>query len=126
MRPRSSQGDGLVEMPTSIQAQPHGRLPVLRNILKRRSAANLMRFVRLGRSGDWVDQLGRLSAHVEAHGGVVHLWGHSWEIDAFNQWGRLEAALARLGSLTVRMPALTNGELCRRYGAAAAQGPSGA
>lgn len=28
-----------------------------------------------------------------AHGGVYHLWGHSWEIDARDDWRRLERVL---------------------------------
>ncbi|MFI4860387.1 MAG: polysaccharide deacetylase family protein [Phycisphaerales bacterium JB063] len=107
---------GLVEMPTSLQAQPHGRLPILRNIAKRRRIPNLTRFLRMGRSGDWLEQLGRLANHTQAHGGVLHLWGHSWEVEAFKQWDRLDAAFALLGSLTPDMPALTNGEVCRRLG----------
>ena len=104
---------GLVEMPTSIQAQPHGRLPVLRNIAKRKRVGNLSRYLRMGQTGDWPDQIARLAEHAQRQGGVVHLWGHSWEIEAFKQWDRLGEALKLLGSMTDRMPALTNGELCR-------------
>ena len=107
--------DGLVEMPTSLQAQPHGRLPVLRNIAKRRSATNLLRFIRLGQTGDWLGQLSRVADDVLRNGGVLHLWGHSWEVEEFNQWGPLGEAFALLGSMTDRMPSMTNGELCRHY-----------
>jgi peptidoglycan-N-acetylglucosamine deacetylase len=27
------------------------------------------------------------------NGGVFHLWGHSWEVDKYNQWKNLEAVL---------------------------------
>jgi len=30
-------------------------------------------------------------------GGVFHLWGHSWEVDARDDWGRLESVLAHVG-----------------------------
>ncbi|MEM9414119.1 MAG: polysaccharide deacetylase family protein [Planctomycetota bacterium] len=116
---------GLIEMPTSIQAQPHSKLPVLRNIAKRRVTMNLMRFLRMGRSGDWLEQLGRLAAHVEGQGGVLHLWGHSWEIEEFQQWDRLDKAFALLGSRTGRMPTLTNGELCRAYASGSSNGTGG-
>lgn len=114
-----------MEMPTSIQAQPHGRLPVLRNIAKRRSFSNLAHFLRMGRSGDWLDQLERLATYAQQHGGVLHLWGHSWEIEEFKQWDRLRQAFAMLGALTERMPALTNGELCRRYSSRSLNGTGG-
>jgi peptidoglycan-N-acetylglucosamine deacetylase len=45
-----------------------------------------------------------------AHGGVYHLWGHSWEIDARGDWRRLERVLDHIS----RRPAvsyLTNREL---------------
>jgi len=35
-------------------------------------------------------------AQARAHGEVFHLWGHSWEIEAHNDWQRLEAFLAWL------------------------------
>ena len=42
-------------------------------------------------------------------GGIFHLWGHSWELDARGDWQRLERVLAYIG----RRPGvryLTNGE----------------
>jgi len=112
--PRKVAG-GLVEMPTTIQAQPHGKLPVLRNLAKRRNTGNLSQFVRLGLTGQWLDQLGRVAQATVERGGVVHLWGHSWEIDAFKQWDRLGEAFALLAALKDRAPSVTNGDLCRRY-----------
>jgi peptidoglycan/xylan/chitin deacetylase (PgdA/CDA1 family) len=45
-----------------------------------------------------------------ASGGLFHLWGHSWEIDAHDDWARLERVLRHIGGRTsVRY--LTNGEL---------------
>ena len=35
---------------------------------------------------------------TRASGGVFHLWGHSWEIDARQDWGRLERVLEHIGS----------------------------
>jgi hypothetical protein len=31
-----------------------------------------------------------------ARGGVYHLWGHSWEVDARRDWRRLENVLAHI------------------------------
>jgi ABC-type uncharacterized transport system YnjBCD substrate-binding protein len=30
---------------------------------------------------------------VNREGGVFHLWGHSWEIDRYKDWDRLEKVL---------------------------------
>jgi peptidoglycan/xylan/chitin deacetylase (PgdA/CDA1 family) len=64
------------------------------------------------------DVLGRrLLDEVEATGGVFHLWGHSWEIDANGDWGRLAAVLDELRDRPVVF--VTNGELAARLGDAA-------
>lgn len=117
--------NGLVEMPTSLQAQPHARLPVLRNIAKRRSARNLVRFLRMGQTGDWLDQLQRLVSHVKVNGGHLHIWGHSWEIEEFKQWERLGEAFSLLGSMTDQIPAFSNGKLCQRASSLALNGIGG-
>ena len=46
-------------------------------------------------------------------GGVFHLWGHSWEVEATGQWGRLEEVLQFLGEFVDRAAAVTNGQVCR-------------
>jgi peptidoglycan/xylan/chitin deacetylase (PgdA/CDA1 family) len=45
-----------------------------------------------------------------AHGGVIHLWGHSWEIEQNNDWGRLASLLRELSSLS-NVTMLTNAQL---------------
>lgn len=39
---------------------------------------------------DWNYYMKLLYKYVSKNGGIVHLWGHSWEIDKFNQWDQLE------------------------------------
>lgn len=43
-------------------------------------------------------------------GGTYHLWGHSWEIDNFDGWGRLERVLAHIGGRS-DVEYVTNGQL---------------
>ena len=64
---------------------------------------------------DW-SSLGRLLfEEARTQSGVFHLWGHSWEIEANNDWGRLRSLLQYLvdqeGTRFV-----TNGELVRGLG----------
>jgi peptidoglycan-N-acetylglucosamine deacetylase len=33
------------------------------------------------------------------NGGVLHIWGHSWEIEKFHLWGVLEEALRCIANL---------------------------
>ncbi len=107
---------GLSVLPTTVQAHPHGRGAYLRNAAKRRSAGNLLAYVRAGAPTDWVTLLERRLATVARHGGVFHLWGHTWEIEANGQWPAVERALAALGrTVAAGVPCLTNGDLCQRY-----------
>jgi peptidoglycan-N-acetylglucosamine deacetylase len=109
--PRPEAG-GLL-MPTSLQAHPHGAGVFVANALKRAAFANLWRFVARGRSSEW-PQLAR-SYFREAlnRGGVFHLWGHSWELQATDQWRRLDDVLRFLGEFAGEAHFLTNGQLCQ-------------
>jgi peptidoglycan-N-acetylglucosamine deacetylase len=53
---------------------------------------------------------------VVATGGVFHLWGHSWEIDANNDWDRLEGVLSYI-SRRPGVEYVDNGELGTRTAA---------
>ncbi len=52
---------------------------------------------------------------VIKNGGVWHLWGHSWEIDSNNDWGRLEEVLRRVGTLSKQAIKVNNSQLLRMY-----------
>lgn len=107
-------GRDLVEMPTTIQAQPQPAISIARNLLKRRAVANAWLYIKHGRSaaGDWPAQAAALLDHALATGGVFHLWGHSWELEAHDQWARLEAVLALLRDVADRATLGTNSEVC--------------
>jgi glycosyltransferase involved in cell wall biosynthesis/peptidoglycan/xylan/chitin deacetylase (PgdA/CDA1 family) len=61
----------------------------------------LLRTRRLGRglrrSRDWATLAIDLFDEVLMTGGVFHLWGHSWEIEARDDWARLDRVLAHVG-----------------------------
>ncbi len=104
-------GDLLV-MPTSLQAYPHEAGAYVRNIVKRGAGRNLWRYVRHGFAGDWTDILQSMLRHAAAHGGVVHLWGHSWELESQGQWARLDRVLGMLASYRHMATVATNGQIC--------------
>lgn len=59
---------------------------------------------------NWDDLAIALFDQTRALGGVYHLWGHSWEVRARGDWGRLERVLRHIG----RQPGVsyvTNGQL---------------
>lgn len=51
----------------------------------------------------------RMLYTLSRQGGVFHLWGHAWEIDAYGLWDKLEQAFARMRA-TGGTP-VTNGRL---------------
>lgn len=48
---------------------------------------------------------------VIENGGVWHLWGHSWEIEDNNNWGRLEEVLRITSSLSKKARKVDNSQL---------------
>lgn len=83
-------------MPTTMQLYPNGAAVLLRNWLRQGSgAARLDLAWRQWRAADLPAHAGRLAGEAAGRaGGVLHLWGHSWEIDAADRWGWLDAILA--------------------------------
>ena len=128
LRPPRRRG-GLLEMPTTMQAFPHGPATYLRNLIKRLAVANLQTYFFHGRAGDWPEAAQKLLALARQTGGVFHLWGHSWEVEQTGQWSQLEQVLGLLGEAVAagesaggRVESLTNGEVCERFAAAGAAG----
>lgn len=108
-RPRA----GLMVMPTTVQAHPHGRAAFGRNFARRAAIRNLGLYLRHGRSGDWRELARSLLDAAIRRGGVFHLWGHSWEVEANGQWDRLRDVLRLLGEANGPARALSNGDVCR-------------
>ncbi|WP_084806431.1 polysaccharide deacetylase family protein [Bradyrhizobium sp. NAS80.1] len=101
---------GLALMPTTVQAYPHGLAAFARNAIKRRTFANLWRFVAFGRTTDWPELARRLLHQALDSGGVFHLWGHSWELDEADQWTRLDEVLQMMREIAGNAPSLENGQ----------------
>jgi hypothetical protein len=82
------------EMPTTVQAYPHGRLAYIRNQGRAKSIPGLMRYLtELKRFERWVDLGKQLFDQVLEHGGTWHLYGHSWEIEELGLWDDLREML---------------------------------
>jgi len=63
---------------------------------------------------DWQTQFLHGLDHVSTHGGIAHLYLHSWEIDAHSHWDKLEAVfrgVAERDGLT----RISNGDLFKLY-----------
>lgn len=106
---------GLLLMPTTLQAFPHGPSSFARNAIKRMALANLWRYVVHGCPAEWPVLAEAMLRRAATFGGVFHLWGHSWELQDFGQWQRLEHVLRLMGELAGRTMSVTNGQLCRLH-----------
>ena len=104
--PRSRQGIAL--MPTTVQAVPAGMSTYLKNAAKRLRPGNFVRWTRY-RGDDWVETLESVLAFASQKGGVVHLWGHSWEIEQNQDWHNLERAFSMIAQYKDRATFATNG-----------------
>lgn len=102
---------GLSVLPTSVQAHPHGAVAYARNAIRRHSPGNLFRGVLHARGTDWVALCRRLLDVARHRGGVLHVWGHSWEIEENGQWGALEEALRFVSEHAAPASRVTNSEL---------------
>jgi peptidoglycan/xylan/chitin deacetylase (PgdA/CDA1 family) len=104
---------GVVLLPTTLQAHPHGLAAYARNALKRANLRNLWLFLVHGRSTDWVNLVRTLLDRAIQYGGVFHLWGHSWELEETGQWQRLEEVLRFMSQFTSQVPSLANSQVCQ-------------
>ena len=106
---------GLVVMPTTVQAYPHGLETFARNAIKRMALGNLWRFVAHGRTTDWPELARRLLHRALDGGGVFHLWGHSWELSEADQWKRLDEVLRTMKDIGAGVRSLENGQIAQRF-----------
>lgn len=111
---RGDKGWELSSMTTSVQAHPHTRAAYLRNAMKRAAWGPFQRAWKLAGKTTWVGMAEVMLEEAIKTGGVFHLWGHSWEIEANEQWQNLEQAFEMLANVVQsgRAVTATNGEIC--------------
>jgi peptidoglycan/xylan/chitin deacetylase (PgdA/CDA1 family) len=95
----------------STQAYSHRWPTQVRHALVERNVAGIGDFVRVHRCArDWEDHFRYALEWVQAHGGIAHLYLHSWEIDEQREWQKLERVLCD-ASHRRDLASVTNGEL---------------
>jgi polysaccharide deacetylase len=106
---------GRFRMPTTLQLYPHRRAVYVRNFL---SQGHWMRragmFSRLLRSKSLLARITACLDLAQSHGGgrIVHLWGHSWELDATGGWDVLEECCRHVARCRGVVP-LANGDVAK-------------
>lgn len=86
--------DGLSKnsmLPTTVHVYPHNKTTHIKHLVKRQQWQHLLRWIK----GHSETELSRLVtfylAEIEKKRvGVFHLWGHSWEIEQYGLWTKLE------------------------------------
>lgn len=97
---RTDAGTNPFRMPVTAQCYPHPWHIHARHALKEGNLAGLGQWLtRFGLRGDLDGLVDAALARLRRHGGVLHLWGHSWEIDALGWWDRLDSLCARIAHL---------------------------
>lgn len=93
----TSMPSGQKPMSTTLQVYEHTRSEYARHLLKRNRWSHLIKWmclhsrVKLPRLAEqYLNEAGK-------HNGCFHLWGHSWEIEEFGLWQKLEDILKILG-----------------------------
>lgn len=115
--PRLLEGIGL--MPTTIQAVPAAMSTHLKNAAKRLRPGNFVRWASF-RGENWVATLDSVLAWAADRGGVVHLWGHSWEIEQNDDWSNLDRAFSLLAQYKDRACFASNGDVWNLLGRSSA------
>lgn len=100
---RLDRGADALALPTTLQIAPNSPAKLLRNWARQGGGTARLRMAwGCVAHGDLDHQIAWLIAQAQARGGILHLWGHSWEIDDLGWWPRLDHLLA---ALSARFPA---------------------
>jgi peptidoglycan-N-acetylglucosamine deacetylase len=105
--------DGVMVVPTTVQAVGRTFPALVRNCAKRMAWKSLLYGIGSRPYSDWLQSASQLIESARRRGGVFHLWGHSWEIDEHGEWSRLEDLFRVLASRRSEFELVTNGQLCR-------------
>jgi peptidoglycan-N-acetylglucosamine deacetylase len=86
-------------MPVSFQFYPHARIFTIRHALKEGNLIGLKNWYSLCKMENrLIELLEILMEHILTNEGILHIWGHSWEIEKFHLWGVLEEALRHVAN----------------------------
>jgi peptidoglycan/xylan/chitin deacetylase (PgdA/CDA1 family) len=86
------------EMPTTLQIYPHPSFTYLKNAASAWRLEGLQTcLLQMPRLGSWLELAKKLFDAVLEHGGIWHLYGHSWEVERLGLWDDLCEILDYVG-----------------------------
>jgi peptidoglycan/xylan/chitin deacetylase (PgdA/CDA1 family) len=103
---------GMVLMPTTLQVFDHPPLAYWKNAVRRANLFNLSTYLRHARRRDLFTAFESLLQLAVSRGGVLHLWGHGWEIQQHNLWNILNRILKHLAERNSEVRLVSNTALC--------------
>lgn len=84
-------------MPTSFQFVPHTVAIHVRHAVKEWNLKGLLNWWRdFGTHSDLVALVNVMFQYILRQGGILHIWGHSWEIEQENLWDLLDEVLSAI------------------------------
>lgn len=87
-------------VPTTLQFFPHSRQVLCKNYLSHGHYWNRsVAFISALSTRDWSRRLMRLAEQVSIGDSVIHIWGHSWEIEEHGLWPHLDMFFASVAAL---------------------------
>jgi peptidoglycan/xylan/chitin deacetylase (PgdA/CDA1 family) len=116
---RTELGMDPYRVPTGLQFFPHSRRVLWSNFARYGHYQERVRmFSRALAARHWWERLTRSAEALDDGDAVIHLWGHSWEIEEYGLWSELETTLGRLAGLASEN--MSVGDLLARAKAASA------
>ena len=91
------QTSGLI--PTTIQMFDHTPMTYFKHLVKRGRFRNLGLWCGSHFAADTFRLIDHYLEFIGEHGGCLHLWGHSWEIDNNHYWNKLERVFSAISHL---------------------------
>ncbi len=85
--------------PTSLQLFDHPKFSYVKNTVKRNQFNNLLTWLITGAETDILKLTDFYISNIIKSGGCFHLWGHSWEIEEYQLWHKLEAVFKHISNI---------------------------
>ena len=85
---------------TTIQIYEHTRLTYFKHLLKRMRFGNLFFWMQTNCEKDLDRLVDKYLDHTIKNKGCLHIWGHSWEIENFGLWKKMEAVFKRISGIS--------------------------
>lgn len=109
---RLDAGEDRFLIPTTLQICRHDRLTMTRNYVRhRRFGMRRQAYFSTLRHPELQARLRGLLHEAQRNDGVFHLWGHSWELEAQDLWGELDAFLRYAAGCVARSDRIINARL---------------